>query len=223
MGRSETPGRYSSSHQSQLEQVWIALVKGFVVQSVQFSCSVVSNSLQCHGLQHARLPCPSPTPGACSNSSPLSLWCYCHPTISPSVFLFSCIQSFPASGQIFSSESVLCIRWTKYWSFSISPSNEYSRLISFKIDWLDLLAVQGTLKSTLQEHSSKASILLRSAFFIIQISHPYMTTGKTIALIKQTFVNYKGLHKLELKYSRFLFIYSYVLFIWKVKIVSYIK
>ena len=92
--------------------------------------------------------------------------------------------------QVFSSESVLCIRWPKYWSFSfnISPSNEYSGLISFKMDWLDLLAVQRTLKSLLQNHSSKASILWHSAFFIVQLSHPYMTTEKTIALTRQTFV-----------------------------------
>ena len=90
----------------------------------------------------------------------------------------------------FSNESVLHIRWPKYWSFSfsISPSNEYSGLISFRINWLDLLVVQGTLKSLLQHHSSKASILQRSAFFMVQISHPYMTTGKTIALTRQTFV-----------------------------------
>ena len=106
----------------------------------------------------------------------------CHP------LLLLC-SIFP-SIRVFSSESVLCIRWPKYWSFnfSISPSNEYSGLISFRMDWLDLLAVQGTLKSLLQHHSSKASILLRSAFFIVQLSHPYMTTGKTIALTRQTFV-----------------------------------
>ena len=90
--------------------------------------------------------------------------------------------------RVFSSESVLHIRWPKYWSFSISPSNEYSGLISFRADWLDLLAVQGTLKSLLQHHSSKASILQRSAFFMVQLSHPYMPTGKTIALAKWTFV-----------------------------------
>ena len=93
--------------------------------------------------------------------------------------------------RIFSNEPVLPIRWPKYWhfSFSISPSNEYSGLISFRIDWLDLLAVQGTLKSLLQYHSSKASILLHSAFIIVQLSHPYMTTGKTIALTRWTFVD----------------------------------
>ena len=90
--------------------------------------------------------------------------------------------------RIFSNESFLYIRWPKYWSFSISPSNEYSGLISFRMDWLDLHEVQGTLKSLLQYHSSKVSILWCSAFFIVQLSHPYMTTGKTIALTRQTFV-----------------------------------
>ena len=96
------------------------------------------------------------------------------------------LQSLPAS--VFSSESVLPIRWPKYWSFSfsISPSNEHPGLISFRMDWLDLLTVQGTLKSLLQHHSSKASILRHSAFFIVQLSHPYMTTGKTIALTRWT-------------------------------------
>ena len=106
----------------------------------------------------------------------------CHPLLLlPSIF---------PSVRVFSNESVLCIRWPKYWSFcfSISPSNKYSGLISFRMDWLDLLAVQGTLKSLLQHHSSKASILQHSAFFIVQLSHPYMTTGKTIALTRGTFV-----------------------------------
>ena len=106
----------------------------------------------------------------------------CRPLLlPPSIFL---------SIRVFSSESVLCIRWPKYWSFSfsITPSNEYSGLTSFRIDRLDLLAIQGTLKSLLQHHSLKASILWRSAFFAVQLSHPYMTTGKTIALTRQTFV-----------------------------------
>ena len=106
----------------------------------------------------------------------------CHPLLLlPSIF---------PSIRVFPNESVLHIRWPKYWSFSfhISPSNEYSGLISFRIDWLDLLAVQGTLESLLQHYSSKASILQRSAFFIVQLSHPYMTTGKTIALTRRTFV-----------------------------------
>ena len=106
----------------------------------------------------------------------------CHP-----LFLLSPI---PPSIRVFSNESVLCIRWPEYWSFtfSISPSNEYSGLISFRLDWLDLLAVQGTLKSFIQHHSSKASVLRHSAFFIVQLSHPYMTTGKTIGLTRWTFV-----------------------------------
>ena len=105
----------------------------------------------------------------------------CHPLLLPSIF---------PSIRVFSSESVFRIGWPKYWSFSfsISPSNDYSGLISFRMDWSDLLAVQGTLKSLLQHHSSKASVLLRSAFFIVQLSHPHMTTGKTIALTRWTFV-----------------------------------
>ena len=105
----------------------------------------------------------------------------CCPLLPPSIF---------PSIRVFSSELALHIRWTKYWSFSfsISPSNEYSGLISFKIDWFDLLAVQGTLKSLLQHHSSKASILQCSPFFMVQLSHPYMTTGKNIALTRQTLV-----------------------------------
>ena len=146
----------------------------------------MSNSFQPHGLQHTRLPCPSPTPRAYSNSCPSRQ--QCHPTISSSVFPFSsCPQSFP---ELFSSESVLHIRWPKYcsFSFSISPSNEHPGLVSFRMDWLDLLAVQGTLKSLLKHHSSKASILRCSAFFIVKLSHPYMTTGKTMALTRRTFV-----------------------------------
>ena len=106
----------------------------------------------------------------------------CRPLLPPSIF---------ASIKVFSEDSVLHIRWLKYWSFSfsISPSNEYSGLISFRMDWLDLLAVQGTLKSLLQHHNSKASILQCSAFFIVQLAHPHMTTGKTIALTRQTFLS----------------------------------
>ena len=111
----------------------------------------------------------------------------------PSSHLILCrplllLPSILPSIRVFSSESVLHIRWPKYWSFSFSPSNEYSGLISFRMDWLDLLAVQGTLKSLLQHHSSKASVLPCSAFFIVQLSHQYMTTGKTIALIRRIFV-----------------------------------
>ena len=136
---------------------------------------------------HARLPCPSPTPRTCSNSCPLSQWC--HPTISSSVIPHcSCLQSFPASGS-FPVSQFFTSGGHKYWGVSISLSNEYSELISFRMDWLDLPAVQGTLKSLLQHHSSKASILQCSAFFMVQLSHPYVTTGKTIALTRQTFVS----------------------------------
>ena len=148
----------------------------------------MSQFLWPHELQHARPPCPSPTPeytqthvhwvGDAINhlilcSYPLLLL----PSVFPSI-------------RVFSNESVLCIRWPKYWtfSFSISPSNEHPGLISFRMDWLDFLAVQGTLKSLLQHHSSKASILQHSAFFMVQLSHPYMTTGITVALTRRTFV-----------------------------------
>ena len=149
-----------------------------IFSSVQFSRSVVSNSLRPHESQHARPPCPSPTPGVHPDSCPSSQWC--HPAISSSVVPFSsCPQSLPAS------ESTLHMRWPKCWSFSFSiiPSKEIPGLI-FRMDWLDLLAVQGTLKSLLQHHSSEGSILWCSAFFTVQLSHPYMTTGKTIALTK---------------------------------------
>ena len=145
--------------------------------SVQFSHSVVSDSLRPHEPQHARPPCPSPTPGVHPNSCPSSRWC--HPAISSSVVLchpLLLLPPIPLSIRVFSNESALHIRWP-YWSFSfsISPSNEYLGLISFRMDWLDLLAVQGTLKSLLQHHSSKVSILWRSAFFTAQLSHPYVT------------------------------------------------
>ena len=147
-------------------------------------CSILCNP---KGLQHARLPCPSPTPGACSSSSPSSLWC--HPTISSSVIPFySHLQSFSVIGSFLISQFFYSGGQSiKSFSFSISPSNEQSRLISFRIDWLDLLAVQATLKS-LQHHRSKASILRRSVFFMVQLSHPYMTAGKTITLTRWTFV-----------------------------------
>ena len=152
--------------------------------SVHFSHSVMSDSLQPQGLQHTRPPRASPTPWAHSNSytesvMPSNHLILCHPLLLPSIF---------PSIRVFSNESVPRIRW--YWSFSssISPSNEYSGLISFRMNWLDLLAVQGTLKSLLLHHSSKASILQHSAFFIVQLSQPYMTPGKTIALTRQNFV-----------------------------------
>ena len=154
--------------------------------SIQVSHSVMSDSLQPHGLQHTKTPCPSPTPRIYLDS----LNWLCHPSISSSVFPFSsCIQSFPVSGS-FHQYQALFIRQPNYWSFcfNIRASNEHSGLISYRMDWLDLLAIQGTLKSLLQHHSSKASVLWPSAFFIVQLSHPYMTTGKTIALTRQTFV-----------------------------------
>ena len=162
-----------------------------VFSSVQFSCSVVSHSLRPHESQYARPPCPSPTPGVHSNSCPSSWWC--HPAISSSIVPFSsCSQSLPASESFPTSQ---LFAWggqnigVSALEFSIGvPSKEHPGLISFRMDWLDLLAVQGTLKSLLQHHNSKASTLLLSAFFIIQLSHPYMTTGKTIALTRWTFV-----------------------------------
>ena len=155
--------------------------------SVQFSHSVLSDSLRPHEPKHARPPCSSPTPRVHSNSCPSSQ--RCHPAISSSVIPFSsCPQSLPASGSFQMSQ--LFTSGGQYWSvsFSISPSNELPGLISFRMDWLGLLAVQGTLKSLLQHHSSKASILGHSAFFIVQLSHSYMTTGKIIALTRWTFV-----------------------------------
>ena len=141
--------------------------------------------MQPHELQHVRPPCPSPTPRVHSNSCQLSR--RCHPAISSSDVPFSsCPQSLPGSESFAMRQ--LCMRWPKYWSFSfsISPSNEHPGLISFTMDWLDLLEVQGTLKSLLQHHSSKPPILWHSAFFTVQLSHPYMTTGKTIALTRWT-------------------------------------
>jgi len=144
----------------------------------------MSDSLQPHGLQHARLPCDHQLTQTHVHRSvtPSSHLILCHPllllpTISPSI-------------RVFSNESTLRMRWPKYWSFSfsISPSNEHLGLISFRMDWMDVLAVQGTLKSLLQHHSSKASILRRSAFFIVQLSHSYTTTGKTTASTRWTFV-----------------------------------
>ena len=156
--------------------------------SVQFSRSVVSNSLWPHEPQHARPPFPSPTPRALPKLMSIE-------SVMPSNHLILCrplllLPSIFPSIRVFSNKSVLRMRWPEFqsFSFSISPSNEHPGLICFRMDWLDLLAVQGTLKSLLQHQSSKASILRRSAFFIVQMSHPYMTTGKTIALTKWTFV-----------------------------------
>ena len=156
--------------------------------SVQFSYSVVSNSLRPHESQHARPPClitnsrSLPKPTSIKSVMPSSHLNLCRPLL--------LLPSILPSISVFSNESTVHMRWSKYWSFSfsISPSNEHSGLISFRMDWLDFLAVQGTLKSLLQHHSPKASILWLSAFFTLQLSHPCMTTGKTIALTRRTFV-----------------------------------
>ena len=156
-------------------------------ESFQFTCSVESNSLPPHELQHAGLPCPSPTPGACSKSCPSSR--LCHPTTSSSVVPFtSCLQLCPASGS-FPMSQFFTSGGQKYcsFSFSISPSNECSGSISFRIDWLESKGL--SLKSLLQHHSSKASTLWCPAFFRVHLSHPYMTTGKTIALTRRNFVS----------------------------------
>ena len=147
----------------------------------------MSDSLRLHELQHTRFPITNSQsllkPMPIESGMPFN-----HPILCCPLLLLPPI--FP-SIRVFSVDSPLRIRWPKYWSFSfsISASNEYSGLIPFRMDWLDLLAVQGTLKSLLQHHSSKASILQRSAFFMVQLSHPYMTTGKTIALTRQTSVS----------------------------------
>ena len=148
----------------------------------------MSDSLQPHESQHARPP--SQTPGVHSDSQRESI-----ESVMPSSHLTLCrplllLPPIPPSIRVFSNESTLCMRWPKYWSFSfnISPSNTHPGLISFRMDQLDLLVVQGTLKSLLQHHSSKASILQHSTFFTVHLSHPYMTTGKTIALTRWTFV-----------------------------------
>ena len=182
----EYPSLDSGKEEKHQKKIWRNL-KG-VFQSVQFSHSVVSYSLWTHGLQHARPPSPSPTPGVYSNSCPLSRWC--HPTISSSVITFSsCFQSFPASGSFYMSQY---FSPSGGQSIGVSASTSVLEWIfrtdSFRMDWLDLLAVRGTFKSLLQHHSSKSSILRRSAFFVVQLSHPYMTPGKTIALTRQTFV-----------------------------------
>ena len=144
------------------------------------SCSVVSDSFRAHELQHARLPCPSQSLGVCSNSCPLASMIPSNHLILCCPFLLLPSSVFP-SISVFSNESALHTRWPKYWSFSFSSSlsNEYTELISFRSDWFDLLAVHGTLKSLIQHHSSKASVLRHSVFLMVELSHPYMTTGKT--------------------------------------------
>ena len=169
------------------------ILNGILWNYIPFSSVQLLSRVQLfttYGLQHIRLPCPSPTPRACSNSCPSNQWC--HPTISSSVVLFSsCLQSSPAS-RLFPMSQFLVSGGQSIGvsaSASVLPYNEYSGLISFRIDWFDLLAVQGTLKSLLQHHSSKASILQHSACFMIQLAHLYLTTGKTIALTRQIFVS----------------------------------
>ena len=169
----------------------IFLLSNGLYHSVQFSHSVVSDSLRNHEPQHARPPCPSPTPGVPPKHMSIeSVMPSNHLILRRPLLLLPSI--FP-SVRIFSNESAVCIRWPKCWSFSfnISPFNEHPGLISFRMGWLDLLAVQGILKSLLQHHSSKASILQHSAYLIVQLSHAYMTTGKTIALTRRTFVDTK--------------------------------
>ena len=145
-----------------------------------FSLSVVYEFLRPHELQHTRLSCPSLSLRFGSNFCPLSWWC--HPTISLSLACFSCPQSFPASKSFLMSWLFTSGGQIKYWHCSISSSNEYSGLASFKIDWFDLLAVQRTLKSLLQHHSLKVWILWCSALFMVQLSYPYMTSRQTVVL-----------------------------------------
>ena len=185
----------------------------YIVVLLLFSLSVKYDSLQPHGLQQARLPCPSSSPSLVQSLS--RVWLFANPWITacqaslsitnsrsptkpmsiesvmPPNHLIFChplllLPSIFPSIRVFSNESALHIRWPEYWhfSFNTSPSNEHLGLISFRMDWLDLLPVQGTLKSLLQHHSSKTSIIQHSAFFIVQLSHPYMTTRKTIALTR---------------------------------------
>ena len=178
---------------------------GSVILILQFSHSVVSDSLQPHGLQHSRPTIHHqlrslPKLMSIVSVMPSNHFILCRPLLLlPSIF---------PSIRVFSNESVLRIRWPKYWSFSfnISPSNEHLGLISFRMDWLDLLAVQGTLKSLLQHRSSKASILQRSAFFTVQLSHPFVTTRKTIALTRQIFVG----KVMSLLFIFYLFIYFFI-------------
>ena len=153
-----------------------------------FSCSVMFSSLQPHGLEHTRPPCPSPTPEFTKTHVH---WVGDAIQLSDSLCPLLLLPAVFPSIRVFCIESALHIRWPEYWSFSfnISPSSEHPGLIAFRMDWLDLLAVQGTLKSLLQYHSSRASLLQHSTFFIVQLLYPYMITGKTIALTRRTFVD----------------------------------
>ena len=172
-----------------------------------FFCQVLTNSLWPHEIQHTRLLCLSPSPGACSYSCPLSRWCHqpSHPLSSlllpPSIF---------PSIRVFSNKSSLHIRWPKYWSFSfsISPSIEYSGLISFRIEWFNLLVVQGTLKSLLQHHSSKASILQCSAFFIVQLSYLYWAQPST-NWMRPTHMRERNLLYLDHQFKCFVCLFVY--------------
>ena len=180
LGGAAAKSRRLSGREVRLVRLLFLKLGGGLLLLILFSSYVVSDTLRPRGLPHARLPCPSPSPGVCSNSCPLSHWC--HPTIvchSLLAFNFSHHQGiFQRVGSL---HQVAKVNWS--FSFSISPSSEYSGLISFKIAMFDLLAVQGTLKSLLQNHSSKEPILRHPAFLMVQFLHTYMTTGKTIALI----------------------------------------
>ena len=176
------PKVHLTSQSRMSDSKWMTVPSWFSqFSSVAQSCPTLCNPMDC---STPGFPVHYQLPELTSNSCPSSQWC--HPAISSSVIH---LQSFPVL-RVFSGESVLHIRWPKYWSFSfsISPSNENPGLISFRMDWLHLLAVQVTLKNLLQHHSSKASIFWCSAFFTLQLTHPYITTGKTTALTRQTFV-----------------------------------
>ena len=168
--------------------LWCILICQGKGLSLLVQLLTMCNCLQLHGLQHARCPCPSPTPTVYSNSCPLSQWC--HPTISSSVVPFSSLlQSFPESGSLHN-KSIPPTKWPKVLELQLQHQSVQwiFRTDFIMMDWLDLLAVQGTLKTLLQYHSSKTWILQCSAFFIVQLSPPYLTTGKTIALTRWTFV-----------------------------------
>ena len=209
--------KQQQTRQMRVSALWILveisrLGRESSVQSLSHVRLFVTLWMQC-----TRFPSPSPTPQARLNSCPSS--------VMPSNHLILCcplllLPSIFSSIRVFSSESVHCIRWPKYWdlTFSISPSNEYSGLISFRTEWFDFLAVQGAIKSLLQHHSSKTSILQCSAFFIAQLSHPYMTTGKTIALTRWTFhakVMFLLFNMLSRLFIAFLPRSKHLLFPWK--------
>ena len=161
----------------------------------------MSDSLQPHELQHTRFPCPSLSPRICSDSCPLSQWCYLTKSSSAAHFSF-CLQSVPAS-ESFPTRWFFKSGGPKYWRFSNSPLNEYSELISFRISWFEMLALQGTLKSLLQHYNSKTSVVLNSTVFMVQLSHLNMTTGKTITfsiwtlISKVMFLHFKTLLRLS--------------------------